>query len=118
MKPYFDHSLIKYSRQDPHYKLLHSNPTLYPTFISRYIHKYHDLDNILLYYVTLKCWEHVIKIMNAVHLLLLKWEQAGVFFPRWYHETWRDCFDGKTQSHKFFMVLEKPFSFCLKQAER
>ena len=56
--------------------------------------------------------------MNAVHLLLLKWEQAGVFFPRWYHETWRDCFDGKTQSHKFFMVLEKPFSFCLKQAER
>ena len=41
-----------------------------------------------------------------------------VFFSQRHHETWRDCFDGKTQVINFFMVLEKPFSFCLKQAER
>ena len=96
MKPYFNHSLIKYSRQDP----------------KVYISKYHDLDNILLHYVTLKCWEHVIKIMNAVHLLLLKWEQAGVFFPRWYHETWRDCFDGKTQVINFLWFWKNQLVFA------
>ena len=50
--------------------------------------------------------------MNAVHLLLLKWEQAGVFFPRWYHETWRDCFDGKTQVINFLWFWKNQLVFA------